>query len=61
MTNLANFHRLKNNDFILESKMAELNQNRNSYIIKIDQMQMKTFFYLLNFLHMFYIIVVLKV
>ena len=30
MKNLANFHRLKNNDSILESKMAELNQNRNS-------------------------------
>ena len=29
MRNLANFHRLKNSDFILESKMAELNQNRN--------------------------------
>ena len=28
--NLANFHRLKNNDFVLESKMAELNQNENS-------------------------------
>ena len=27
--NLANFHRLKNSDFILESKMAELNQNQN--------------------------------
>ena len=27
---LANFHRLKNSDFILESKMAELNQNKNS-------------------------------
>ena len=26
MRNLANFHRLKNSDFILESKMAELNQ-----------------------------------
>ena len=25
MRNLANFHRLENNDFILESKMAELN------------------------------------
>ena len=24
MSNLANFHRLKNSDFILESKMAEL-------------------------------------
>ena len=25
MRNLANFHRLKNNDFILDGKMAELN------------------------------------
>ena len=30
MRNLANFHRQKNSDFILESKMAELNQNKNS-------------------------------
>ena len=30
MRNLANFHRLKNDDFILDSKMAELNQNQNS-------------------------------
>ena len=30
LRNLANFHRLKNSDFILESKMAELNQNKNS-------------------------------
>ena len=30
MKNLANFHILKNSDFILESKMAELNQNKNS-------------------------------
>ena len=29
MRNLANFHRLKNSDFILESQMAELNQNEN--------------------------------
>ena len=29
MTNLANFHRLENSDFILESKMAKLNQNKN--------------------------------
>ena len=29
MRNLANFPRLKNTDFILESKMAELNQNKN--------------------------------
>ena len=30
MTNLANFHRLKESDFILESKMGELNQNKKS-------------------------------
>ena len=30
MTNLAKFHRPKNRYFILESKMAELNQNKNS-------------------------------
>ena len=28
--NLAYFYRLKNSEFILESKMAELNQNKNS-------------------------------
>ena len=30
MTNLANFHKLKNSDFTLESKMAELIQNKMS-------------------------------
>ena len=30
MKNLAIFRRLKNSDFILESKMTELNQNKNS-------------------------------
>ena len=29
MRNLVNFDRLKNRDFILESKTAELNQNKN--------------------------------
>ena len=29
MRNLANFHRLKNSFFMLESKMEELNQNKN--------------------------------
>ena len=29
MMNLANFNRLKNSFFILESKMPELNQNKN--------------------------------
>ena len=28
--NMANFHRLKNNDFILENKIAQQNQNKNS-------------------------------
>ena len=28
MRNLANFHRLKNSDFILKSKMAQLIQNK---------------------------------
>ena len=27
MKNLVNYHRLKNSDFILESKMPELNEN----------------------------------
>ena len=27
MKNLANFYRLKNRDFILETKLAEINQN----------------------------------
>ena len=30
MKNLTNFHRLKNSDSISESKMVELNQNKNS-------------------------------
>ena len=30
MWNVANFHSLKNNDIILQSKMTELNQNKNS-------------------------------
>ena len=32
MSNLGNFHRLKNSDFILESKMSELNQNKNAVV-----------------------------
>ena len=35
MRNLSNFHSLKNSDFILESKVAELNQNKNS--TKLDR------------------------
>ena len=30
MRNLANFHRLKNSDFVLKGKMSELNKNKNS-------------------------------
>ena len=30
MRNLANFHSLRNSEFVLESKMSELNQNKNS-------------------------------
>ena len=29
LTNLANFDRLKNSDFLLKSKMVELNRNKN--------------------------------
>ena len=32
MRNLVKFYRPKNSDFISESKMAELNKNKNSYI-----------------------------
>ena len=49
MKNLANFHRLKNSDFILESKMVELNQNKASYITtRSTRCSMKTLFYLGN-------------
>ena len=47
MRNLANFHMLKNCDFILESKMAELNQNKIQSS-QIDQMQCGNLFYLGN-------------
>ena len=42
MRNLASFHRLKNSDFILGSKMAEINQKKiqNNYI---DEMQGENF------------------
>ena len=30
MRNLENFHRLKNSNFTLESKVAQINQNQNS-------------------------------
>ena len=44
---MANFHSLKNTDFILKSKMVELNQNNNSKKTKkkqqINQMQCENF------------------
>ena len=43
MKNLASFHRLKNSDSILECKLAELNQDKNSYNNQIDQVQCKNF------------------
>ena len=42
MRNLANFHWLKNSDFILESKIAELNKNKIQNN-QIDQMQCENF------------------
>ena len=52
MRNLANFHRLKDSDFILESKMAELIQNKNSKqkfeTTRLIRCNEKTLFYLGN-------------
>ena len=45
MRNLANFHKLKKGDFILESKMAELNKNNST---QPDRPDVKTLFYLGN-------------
>ena len=42
MRNLVNFHIVKNSDFILENKMAELNQKQIQNH-KIDQMQCENF------------------
>ena len=41
--NLANFHRLKNSNLILASKMAELNKNKNS--TRTTRCSVKTLFY----------------
>ena len=44
MRNLANFHRMKNSDFILKGKMAEVNQEKKKVQNNhIDQMQSKNF------------------
>ena len=45
--NLANFDKLKNSDFILESKM-KLNQNKNKKKTRSTRRSVKTFFYLRN-------------
>ena len=42
LMNLADFHRLKNSDFILESKMAELNQIKIQNN-QVEQMQYENF------------------
>ena len=44
MRNLASFHRLKNSVFILESKMAELNQNKNSKQLDRPDAKRKLYF-----------------
>ena len=62
-------YRLKNSDFILESKMKELNQNKKYKATRSTRHSVKTLFYLGNkwiaqlthFLYMFYRIFVLKV
>ena len=41
-------HRLKNGNFILESKMAELNEKKKFQNNQIDQMQCENFIYLRN-------------
>ena len=38
LKNLANFHKLNSNDFILESKMAELNQSNSKQSVLPDAM-----------------------
>ena len=49
MKNLSDFRRLKNRNFMLESKMAKLNQNINSYITNIlTRCSVKTLFYFRN-------------
>ena len=42
--NLENFHRLKNSDFILEGKMAELKQNKNSKLLDLPDAVRKLYF-----------------
>ena len=46
MRNLVSFYRLENSDFNLESKMAELNQNKNSKQLDQPDAQRKLYFIL---------------
>ena len=41
---MRNFHRLKNSDFIFESKMVELNQNKNSKELDLLDAKRKLYF-----------------
>ena len=44
MRNLANFPWLENSDFILESKILELNQNKNSKQLDLPDALKKLYF-----------------
>ena len=44
MRDLANFHRLKNSDFILESKMAQINKNKNKKTTRSTRCNLETSF-----------------
>ena len=45
---LANFHRLKNSDFILESQIGQLNQNKQLKTTRATRIKVKNLFYLRN-------------
>ena len=51
MQNLAYFHRMKNSDFILESKKAELNKGKNSKQNRPDAVSKLYFTLKINELH----------
>ena len=48
MRNLENFHSLKDSNFILERKMAELNKNKKLETTRTTRCSIKTLFYLGN-------------
>ena len=48
MRKLANFYRLKNNNFNLESEMVEINQNKKFETTRSTRCNEKTLFYLAN-------------